>query len=158
MSRVFSGFCLEKSRLFPGPFLCLVFLENIDRNPNLRSSRLTAGKKWREVLGNRGVHLHVFIRSAHFEFRQSFKMSDVYVKIKMNKKLKRGKIKYSALNKGNLAMKFRLDLKQGIYIHFLRRRRYNSTINTSRMLRRRARGRRQEQISPLILSRKRWTY
>ena len=33
---------VEKSRLFPGPFLCLVFLAEC--------TRLTAAKKWREIL------------------------------------------------------------------------------------------------------------
>ena len=45
----------KKSRLFPGPFLCLVFLAEC--------TRLTAVKKWREILGNRGINLQVFICS-----------------------------------------------------------------------------------------------
>ena len=46
---------VEKSGLFPGPFLCLVFLAEC--------TRLTAVKKWREILGNRGINLQVFICS-----------------------------------------------------------------------------------------------
>ena len=46
---------VEKSRLFPGPFLCLVFLAGC--------TRLTAVKKWREILGNRGINLLAFISS-----------------------------------------------------------------------------------------------
>ena len=45
----------KKSRLCPGPFLCLVFLAEC--------TRLTAVKKWREILGNRGINLQVFICS-----------------------------------------------------------------------------------------------
>ena len=41
-------------------------------------------------------------------------MSDVYIKIKMDKK--RVKVKSSTLNNCNLDMMFRLDLNQGIYI------------------------------------------
>ena len=57
---------------------------------------------------------------------QCFKMSDVYVKIKMDEK--EIKLKSSTLNNGNLAMVFRLDLNQGINVHFLRRRGDNSLI------------------------------
>ena len=46
---------VEKSRLFPGRFLCLVFLAEC--------TRLTAVEKWREILGNRGINLQVFISS-----------------------------------------------------------------------------------------------
>ena len=56
-------------------------------------------------------------------------MSDVYVKIKMGEKEKRVKLKSSTLIKGNLAMIFRVDLNQGIYVHFLRRRGDNFTIS-----------------------------
>ena len=45
----------KKSRLCPGPFLCLVFLAEC--------TRLTAVKKWREILGNCGINLQVFICS-----------------------------------------------------------------------------------------------
>ena len=41
-------------------------------------------------------------------------MSDVYIKIKMDEK--EVKLKSSTLNNSNLAMIFRLDLNQGIYI------------------------------------------
>ena len=41
-------------------------------------------------------------------------MSDVYIKIKMNEK--EVKLKSSTLNNSNLAMIFRLDLNQVIYI------------------------------------------
>ena len=41
-------------------------------------------------------------------------MSDVYIKIKMDKK--EVNLKSSTLNNGNLDMMFRLDLNQGIYI------------------------------------------
>ena len=46
---------VEISRLFPGPFLSLAFLAEC--------TRLTAAKKWREILGNRGINLQVFICS-----------------------------------------------------------------------------------------------
>ena len=48
-------FKVKKSRLFPGPFLCLVFLAEC--------TRLTAVKKGREILGNPGINLQVFICS-----------------------------------------------------------------------------------------------
>ena len=46
---------VEKSRLYPGLFLCLVFLAEC--------TRLTTVKKWREILGNRGINVQVFICS-----------------------------------------------------------------------------------------------
>ena len=53
-------------------------------------------------------------------------MSEVYVKIKMDEK--EIKLKSSSLNNRNLAMIFRLDLNQGINVHFLRRRGDNCLI------------------------------
>ena len=46
----------EISRLFPGPFLCLVFLAE-------PCTRLTAAKKWREILAIVALILRVFICS-----------------------------------------------------------------------------------------------
>ena len=45
----------RKKSTFSQPFLCLVFLAEC--------TRLTAVKKWREILGNRGINLQVFICS-----------------------------------------------------------------------------------------------
>ena len=45
----------RKKSTFSRPFLCLVFLAEC--------TRLTAVKKWREILGNRGINLQVFICS-----------------------------------------------------------------------------------------------
>ena len=43
----------RKKPTFSRPFLCLVFLAEC--------TRLTTVKKWREILGNRGINLQVFI-------------------------------------------------------------------------------------------------
>ena len=64
---------VEISRLFPGPFLCLVFLAEC--------TRLTAAKKWREILAIVALIYECLYVVAHFVFRQCFKMSDLYVKI-----------------------------------------------------------------------------
>ena len=54
------------------------------------------------------------------------KMSEVYVKIKMDEK--EIKLKSLTLNNRNLAMIFRLNLNQGINVHFLGRRGDNCLI------------------------------
>ena len=63
----------EINRLFPGPFLCLVFLAEC--------TRLTAAKKWREILAIVALIYECLYVVAHFVFLQCFKMSDLYVKI-----------------------------------------------------------------------------
>ena len=45
----------RKKPTFSRSFLCLVFLAEC--------TRLTTVKKWREILGNRGINLQVFICS-----------------------------------------------------------------------------------------------
>ena len=105
------------------PFFFWSFWQAVG-NRNLRFSRLTAfkngGKFWAM---NRDVNLQVLINCSciYFVFRQCFKMSDVYVKIKGDKK--KVKLKSSTVNNSNpLAMILRLDLNQGIYVCILRRR------------------------------------
>ena len=94
-------------------------------NPNLRSPRIIG------VKNSRKLYICIYV-VAHFVDTfcvQCFKMLDVNeVKIKMNEK--EIKFKSSTLINDNLAMIFRLDLNQGIYVHFLRRRGDNPPFRT----------------------------
>ena len=134
MSRVFSGFCLflqsRKKSTFSRPLSLFGLFGNIGRNPNLRSSRLTAGKnggKFWAIVALIYMCLYVVAQplcSGNVSRRRTFTSRLRWTRNKKGVKLKPSTL----VNKGNLAMIFRLDLNQGIYIHFLRRKWDNSIL------------------------------
>ena len=81
-----------------------------------------SGQSWR--------NLHVFICSCTLCVPATFKdVGRLSSRLRWTRNKKGVKLKPSTLvNKGNLDMIFRLDLNQGIYIHFLRRKWDNSTL------------------------------